>query len=91
VVDGTTEVRSPEVPTGDERVLRFDAVTLPLPDIGPPCPRPSAGTATLVHPKSEKNDAIVDFADPGDGFVTVTRDDRASEPTDFCAYKSELW
>jgi hypothetical protein len=72
------------------RPIVLDQVTLPWDAVGFPCPRPTAGTATLVHDKNERKNTVVRFAEPGGGTVTVERDGRISEPSDYCRYVSEL-
>jgi hypothetical protein len=89
-VDGTSRV-SPPPKDQEARDLVFDHVVLPWESIGAPCPRPTDGTATSVNERSDRKDAVVRFANPGDGFVTVERDGQISEATDFCAYASDLW
>ena len=85
---------APHTSAGDEpgevRAVVFEALSLPYSALSPPCPRPASGSATHVHER-EKKSALIQFDEPGDGFVTVQRDDRVSEPADFCAYASELW
>ncbi|MEQ1565698.1 MAG: hypothetical protein ABMA64_08675 [Myxococcota bacterium] len=87
-VDGTVSVGP--APAGDPRQVVLRDVFVPFDAIGAPCPRPSAGTATLTD-GDEAQDVSVVFDRPGDGFVVVQRKGRESEPADFCAYASELW
>lgn len=85
-IDGTATVAS-----DDPRTIELRSVALTFDDIAPPCPAPGSGTATLVNPDREKKNVVIAFAEPGDGFVGVTRDDRVSEAADWCAYASDLW
>lgn len=91
LVAGSTARSAPDLPVGDAATVTFADLVIPLDEITIPCPRPSSGTASLVDPRRSAGDASIDFARPGDGFVTVTRGNRESEATDLCAYKSELW
>lgn len=86
-LDGSVTADDPE----DPRAMQYDGVRLPLASIAGRCPTPDQGLATLVNPDKEQRSAVVRFAEPGNGEVTVQRDDRISEATDWCAYASELW
>lgn len=90
-MNGITATRSPDLPEDEVCEVVFTDLVLFKEDIGAPCPRPAEGTTELVHPRGNAKDVSIAYAQPGDGFVTVTRGSRESEPTDFCAYKSELW
>jgi hypothetical protein len=82
-LDGEVTVAHPE-----PRMLVFEGVHLDYQDLQPPCPTPSAGSITQVHER-EKKSSVLQFS--GDGLVTVERDGRVSQPTDWCGYTSELW
>lgn len=84
-IDGTVVV-----PGRPASRLAFDDATIPLDAIGAPCPTPAAGMVRLENPEDTDKDVVVDFAKPGDGNVTVVRDDRVSEAVDWCAFRSEL-
>lgn len=74
----------------EPRPILFEGVKLPYERMGLPCPTPVAGTATQVHERERKS-SVVRFGEPGEGTVTVERQDRISQPTDWCGYRSELW
>jgi hypothetical protein len=88
-LDGKVTV-TPPPKDADKLPIEFHDVVLPREAIGAPCPRPSEGTATLPN-DNPKKDTVVHYDRPGDGFVIVSRDERESEETDYCAYASELW
>jgi hypothetical protein len=73
----------------EPRVLELRDLVLSGQDLAGACPRPSAGTAALLHPKRERKDSVVRFLP--DGQVLVERDGRESQPTDWCAYASARW
>jgi hypothetical protein len=74
----------------EPRQILFEGVHLTYTDLQPPCPTPSAGSVTQVHER-EKKSSTIRFGGAGDGFVTVERDGRVSQPTDWCGYTSQLW
>jgi hypothetical protein len=74
----------------EPRQILFEGVHLTYQDLQPPCPAPSEGTVTQVHERDKKS-SIIHFGAAGEGFVTVERDGRVSQPTDWCGYTSELW
>jgi hypothetical protein len=88
-IDG--EVTSKQPDDDEPRTVRFDGVRLPRAAILGQCPTPDDGEATLLHPKNDQKNAVVRFAHPGDGQVTVVRDERVSAATDWCGYTSPLW
>ena len=61
-------------------------VFVPTLGLGARCPTPSEGLATI----GEGPPIPLDFAEPGDGTVTLTRRSRASAPTDLCQLRSDL-
>jgi len=83
LLDGTVEVGGTH--TG---VVTFEAMSLRWRDIAPPCPAPVAGASVLT---GAQHAVRVDYADPGDGYVTVTRGNRHSDGVDFCAYRTALF
>ena len=70
---------------GGSLVLR--GLELPWERIGPPCPVPESGHAVLTATA----EVDVDFAEPGAGFVTVSRKGRVSESVDWCRYRTDLF
>jgi hypothetical protein len=88
VIDGEVTSKGAD---GERRTVRFDGVRLPRGSILGQCPTPDDGEVTLLHPKNDKKDVVVRFAHPGGGQVTVVRDERVSEATDWCGYASRLW
>jgi len=65
----------------------LDNVVLDLADIPGECPEPRKGTATAKLQK----DAIVDYAEPGEGQVTVRYGQRTSDDVRLCAFGSWLF
>ncbi|MEZ4241223.1 MAG: hypothetical protein R3F59_34700 [Myxococcota bacterium] len=93
-IDG--DVTSTRKGDDEPRTVSYRGVRLPRETILGQCPAPDDGTAALHHPGwpdkgKEAKDVVVKFAQPGGGSVTVERDDRVSEPTDWCGYTSSLW
>lgn len=80
--DGTVNIEDTRPST-----VTFDAVRLEDANILGACPRPSRGTATV---ETEGTEAVVDFAAPGGGKVTVTVGKRVSTAVDLCRYASWL-
>ncbi|MBX2798579.1 MAG: hypothetical protein KTR31_12935 [Myxococcales bacterium] len=78
-VDGTATV--------DEAEVQLSAIDLPWDEIPPPCPSPASGQATRLGGP----DVTVDFADPGNGRVTVARRSRVSDAVDYCGYRTSLF
>ena len=71
----------------DARPLTLAGLQIPWERIAPPCPTPEAGHATL----EAESTVDVDFADPGAGFVTVSRKKRVSESVEYCGYRTSLF
>ncbi len=76
------------VGTPSGAVTRFERVTLPRDRIGPPCPTPTVGRVVVGRP--DEPDVVIDLAQPGDGSVTTTRDNRVSEAVPWCSFDTEL-
>lgn len=81
VIDGTVE------PVGSDPV-RLDGLRIRLTDIPGQCPRPYLGVATVT---GDGPDRVVDFGVGSPGFVAVQRKGRTSQPTELCAFASEVF
>lgn len=65
--------------------VTLSELVLPFRGIRGDCPTPVSGLATVTGPSTE---LVVDFSDPGDGRVVVTRGVRTSDPTGWCNFES---
>lgn len=70
-----------------DRVL-LQGVRIRLSDIPGQCPRPYQGVATVT---GDTPDRVVDFSGGADALVEVQRKGRRSQPTQLCAFASEVF